>query len=289
MRFTLQAKDKSGTAARCGIIETDHGRIETPIFMPVGTVGSVKGVYHRDLEDDIGAEIILGNTYHLYLRPGPDIIRQAGGLHKFISWDKPILTDSGGYQVFSLAQCRKLTAEGCEFQSHIDGSRHLFTPENNVDTQRIIGADIIMALDECCPGDANFKYASDSLDLTLRWLKRCIARFDSTEPLYGHHQAFFPIVQGCIYPELRRKSAELATLRGPPLETSVGEPTELMYQMIEEVHRSCLRISRVIDARAPGQYSGGNSPRIDSDCVMPTDAMECSFKRRYHQYTQPQS
>lgn len=277
MRFTLQAKDKSGTVARCGVIETDHGRIETPIFMPVGTVGSVKGVYHRDLEDDIGAEIILGNTYHLYLRPGLDIIRQAGGLHKFISWNKPILTDSGGYQVFSLAQCRKLTAEGCEFQSHIDGSRHLFTPENNVDTQRIIGADIIMALDECCPGDADFKYASDSLNLTLKWLKRCIARFDSTEPLYGHHQAFFPIVQGCIYPELRRKSAEeLAALDREGYAIgglSVGEPTELMYQMIEEVHP-------ILPQDKPRYLMGVGTPAnileaiargIDMfDCVMPT-------------------
>ena len=277
MKFTLQAKDNSGTAARCGVIETDHGNIETPIFMPVGTVGSVKGVYHRDLKDDIGAKIILGNTYHLYLRPGLDILHQAGGVHKFISWDKPILTDSGGYQVFSLAQCRKLTDERYEFQSHIDGSKHIFTPENNVDIQRIIGADIIMALDECCPGDADFRYASESLDLTLKWLKRCIARFDSTEPLYGHHQTFFPIVQGCIYPDLRRKAAEELTAldrEGYAIGgLSVGEPTELMYQMIEEVHP-------ILPQDKPRYLMGVGTPAnileaiargIDMfDCVMPT-------------------
>jgi queuine tRNA-ribosyltransferase len=277
MRFTLQAKDKSGTAARCGVMETDHGRIETPIFMPVGTVGSVKGVYHRDLEEDIGAEIILGNTYHLYLRPGLDILSQAGGLHKFISWDKPILTDSGGYQVFSLAQCRKLTDEGYEFQSHIDGSRHIFTPENNIDIQRIIGADIIMALDECCPGEADYKYASDSLDLTLKWLKRCIARFDGTEPLYGHHQAFFPIVQGCIYPDLRRKAAEELTAldrEGYAIGgLSVGEPTELMYQMIEEVHPILPRDKPryLMGVGTPANILEAIARGIDMfDCVMPT-------------------
>ncbi|HOG42192.1 MAG TPA: tRNA guanosine(34) transglycosylase Tgt, partial [Bacteroidales bacterium] len=243
----------------------------------VGTVGSVKGVYHRDLEEDIGAQIILGNTYHLYLRPGPDILRQAGGLHNFISWEKPILTDSGGFQVFSLAQCRKLTDEGYEFQSHIDGSKHLFTPENNVDIQRIIGADIIMALDECCPGDADCRYAAESLDLTMKWLKRCIARFDSTEPLYGHHQAFFPIVQGCIYPDLRRKAAEELTAldrEGYAIGgLSVGEPTELMYQMIEEVHP-------ILPQDKPRYLMGVGTPAnilesiargIDMfDCVMPT-------------------
>ena len=191
--FQLTARDP-GSAARAGVISTDHGEIRTPIFMPVGTVGSVKGVYHRDLEEDIRAEIILGNTFHLYLRPGLDTLRKAGGLHKFTSWDRPILTDSGGVQVFSLAQSRKLTEEGCIFQSHIDGSRHIFTPENNVDTQRIIGADIVMALDECCPGDADYKYAAKSLGLTQRWLDRCVRHFDETEPLYGYRQAFFPIV-----------------------------------------------------------------------------------------------
>ena len=183
MKFVKIAAD-SQSSARCGIITTDHGQIETPIFMPVGTVGSVKGVYHRDLKEDIKAQIILGNTYHLYLRPGLDTLKAAGGLHKFISWDKPILTDSGGFQVFSLTGIRKLTPDGCTFSSHIDGSRHTFTPENNVDTQRIIGADIMMALDECCPGDADYNYAKKSLEMTQSWLERYLKRFDETEPLY---------------------------------------------------------------------------------------------------------
>ena len=196
MKFTLEHKD-AGSAARTGVIQTDHGQIHTPVFMPVGTVGSVKGVYHRDLKEDIGAEIILGNTYHLYLRPGLDILKAAGGLHKFENWDRPILTDSGGFQVFSLTGIRKLTPDGCTFQSHIDGSRHTFTPENNVDTQRIIGADIMMALDECCPGDADHSYALKSLNLTKSWLERYARRFAETEPLYGYSQTFFPIIQGC--------------------------------------------------------------------------------------------
>ena len=197
MKFQVQATDPS-TSARCGLLETAHGNIETPIFMPVGTVGSVKGVYHRDLRSDIGAQIILGNTYHLYLRPGLEILRKAGGLHAFTTWDRPILTDSGGFQVFSLTKIRKITEEGCTFQSHIDGSRHMFTPENNVDTQRIIGADIMMALDECCPGDADYEYARKSLHLTQRWLERYARHFDETEPLYGYEQQFFPILQGCV-------------------------------------------------------------------------------------------
>ena len=198
------------SAARAGKISTDHGEIQTPIFMPVGTVGSVKGVYHRDLENDIKAQIILGNTYHLYLRPGLDTLFKAGGLHKFEHWDRPILTDSGGFQVFSLAPIRKLTEEGCKFSSHIDGSKHIFTPENNVDTQRIIGADIMMALDECCPGDADIRYATKSLKLTQGWLERFAKHFDETEPLYGYQQVMFPIIQGCIYPELRRQAVEHA-------------------------------------------------------------------------------
>ena len=193
MTFKLTATDP-GSSARCGIITTDHGQIETPIFMPVGTVGSVKGIYHRDLVEDIKAEIILGNTYHLYLRPGLDILRKAGGLHKFEHWDRPILTDSGGFQVFSLTQMRKLTPDGCTFRSHIDGSKHCFTPENNVDTQRIIGADIMMALDECCPGDASYEYAKKSLKLTQSWLERYLKHFDETEPLYGYSQTVFPIM-----------------------------------------------------------------------------------------------
>src|SRR5574344_3146314 len=207
MKFQLLSKDPH-SAARTGVITTDHGEIHTPIFMPVGTVGSVKGVYHHDLKDDIRAEIILGNTYHLYLRPGLDILRAAGGLHKFESWDRPILTDSGGFQVFSLSPIRKLTEDGCIFRSHIDGSKHVFTPENNVDTQRLIGSDIIMALDECTPGNADYNYALKSLKLTQRWLERGVAHFKNSTPLYGDNQFYFPIIQGCIYPELRRMAAE---------------------------------------------------------------------------------
>lgn len=276
MEFTLLKKD-SATNARLGIIETDHGKIETPIFMPVGTVGSVKGVYHKDLKEDIGAQIILGNTYHLYLRPGLDILRQAGGLHRFTSWDRPILTDSGGFQVFSLAQSRKLTEEGCIFQSHIDGSRHIFTPENNVDTQRIIGADIIMALDECCPGDAEYKYAQKSLSLTQRWLERCVKRFDETEPLYGYRQTFFPIVQGCVYPDLRKRAAEHAVALGREGYAigglAVGEPTEKMYEMVELLHP-------LLPEDKPRYLMGVGTPSnlleniargVDMfDCVMPT-------------------
>ena len=238
MKFSISAKDPH-SSARCGTLETAHGTVHTPIFMPVGTVGSVKGVYHRDLKDDIRAEIILGNTYHLYLRPGLDTLRAAGGLHKFESWDRPILTDSGGFQVFSLSPIRKLTPEGCTFRSHIDGSKHVFTPENNVDTQRIIGADIMMALDECCPGDADHSYARKSLDLTKSWLERYAARFSETEPLYGYDQCFFPIVQGCVYPDLRREAADHAVQFGADGYAigglAVGEPTEKMYEMLELV------------------------------------------------------
>ena len=276
MKFTLIGKDIR-SEARIGLIETDHGKIETPIFMPVGTVGSVKGVYHKDLREDIKAQIILGNTYHLYLRPGLDILRRAGGLHRFTSWDRPILTDSGGFQVFSLAQSRKLTEDGCIFQSHIDGSRHIFTPENNVDTQRIIGADIIMALDECCPGDADYKYAEKSLRLTERWLARCVRRFDETEPLYGYSQTFFPIVQGCVYPDLRRKAAEnVASLGREGCAIgglAVGEPTEKMYEMLEIVHP-------ILPQDKPRYLMGVGTPAnlleaiargVDMfDCVMPT-------------------
>ncbi|MBQ0024278.1 MAG: tRNA guanosine(34) transglycosylase Tgt [Bacteroidales bacterium] len=276
MKFTLLGKDRE-SEARLGLIETDHGQIRTPIFMPVGTVGSVKGVYHRDLNEDIKAQIILGNTYHLYLRPGLDILRAAGGVHKFTSWEKPVLTDSGGFQVFSLAQSRKITEEGCIFQSHIDGSRHIFTPENNVDTQRVIGADIIMALDECCPGDADRRYAEKSLRLTQRWLERCLRRFDETEPLYGYSQTFFPIVQGCVYPDLRREAAEHAVSfdrEGYAIGgLAVGEPTEKMYQMIEVLHP-------ILPKDKPRYLMGVGTPSnlleaiargVDMfDCVMPT-------------------
>ena len=276
MDFRLISTDRESNA-RAGVLTTDHGSIETPIFMPVGTVGSVKGVYHRDLREDIGAQIILGNTYHLYLRPGLDTLKAAGGLHKFTTWDRPILTDSGGFQIFSLTGIRKLTPEGCTFQSHIDGSRHTFTPENNVDTQRIIGADIMMALDECCPGDADRKYAEKSLKLTQNWLERYAARFRETEPLYGYNQTFFPIIQGCVYPDLRVKAAEHAlkysdvgiAIGG----LAVGEPTEQMYEMIETLHP-------VIPAGKARYLMGVGTPEnileaiergVDMfDCVMPT-------------------
>ena len=276
MKFTLSCKDP-GSSARCGVIDTDHGRIETPIFMPVGTVGSVKGVYHRDLKEDIGAEIILGNTYHLYLRPGLETLRQAGGLHKFENWDLPILTDSGGFQVFSLTGIRKLSEEGCTFQSHIDGSRHIFTPENNVDTQRSIGADIIMALDECCPGDADAGYAARSLGLTKRWLERFARRFNETEPLYGYEQTFFPIIQGCVYPKLRVEAAEHAlqyatsgiSIGG----LAVGEPTEQMYEMIEVLDPVIPQgIARyLMGVGTPANILEAIARGIDMfDCVMPT-------------------
>ncbi len=276
MRFTKTAQDL-GSSARCGIITTDHGEIQTPIFMPVGTVGSVKGVYHRDLKEDIGAQIILGNTYHLYLRPGLDILKAAGGLHKFISWDRPILTDSGGFQVFSLSGIRKLTPDGCTFSSHIDGSRHTFTPENNVDTQRIIGADIMMALDECCPGDADFEYARKSLEMTQSWLERYLKRFDETEPLYGYSQTVFPIVQGCVYPELRKRAVEHAVafdrdgyaIGG----LAVGEPVEKMYEMLELV---CPLLPDdkpryLMGVGTPANILEGIARGVDMfDCVMPT-------------------
>ena len=276
MKFTLGHKDAC-TGARTGLIETDHGAIRTPIFMPVGTVGSVKGVYHRDLKEDIGAEIILGNTYHLYLRPGLDVLRAAGGLHKFENWDRPILTDSGGFQVFSLAPIRKLKPEGCTFASHIDGSRHTFTPENNVDTQRVIGADICMALDECCPGDADHAYALKSLRLTQSWLDRFAARFADTDPLYGYSQTFFPIVQGCIYPDLRRDAVAHAVSLGADGYAigglAVGEPTEKMYEMLDLV---CPLLPEdrpryLMGVGTPANILEGIARGVDMfDCVMPT-------------------
>ena len=276
MNFELRSTDPA-SSARLGRITTDHGTIDTPIFMPVGTVGSVKGVFHKDLKEDVRAQIILGNTYHLYLRPGLDILRRAGGLHAFTSWDRPILTDSGGFQVFSLAQSRKPTEEGCLFQSHIDGSRHIFTPENNVDTQRIIGADIVMALDECCPGDADYKYAAKSLGLTQRWLERCIRRFDETEPLYGYSQTFFPIVQGCVYPDLRLRAAEHAlsfNREGYAIGgLAVGEPTEKMYQMLELLHPVLPsdKPRYLMGVGTPANLLEGIARGVDMfDCVMPT-------------------
>ena len=276
MKFQLLSKDPH-SAARTGALTTDHGEIHTPIFMPVGTVGTVKGVYHHDLKDDIKAEIILGNTYHLYLRPGLDTLKAAGGLHKFESWDRPILTDSGGFQVFSLSPIRKLTPEGCTFRSHIDGSKHQFTPENNVDTQRIIGADIMMALDECCPGDADRAYAKKSLELTKGWLERYAARFRQSEPLYGYEQTFFPIIQGCVYPDLRVEAAEHAlqyadvgiAIGG----LAVGEPTETMYEMLEVLNPVIPqdKARYLMGVGTPANILEGIARGVDMfDCVMPT-------------------
>jgi queuine tRNA-ribosyltransferase len=276
LNFTISAKDEA-CEARCGTLQTAHGEVNTPIFMPVGTLATVKGVFHRDLEREIGAEIILGNTYHLYLRPGTEILEAAGGIHKFSAWQKPVLTDSGGFQVFSLAANRKLKEEGCVFQSHIDGSRHLFTPENVVDTQRSIGADIIMALDECPPGTADFAYAKKSLALTQRWLERGWQRMQTTEPRYGYAQTFFPIVQGCVYADLRRQAAEHAVSLGAEGYAigglAVGEPPEQMYEMIEVT--TC-----ILPADKPRYLMGVGTPEnileavargVDMfDCVMPT-------------------
>ncbi len=276
MDFKIDAT-APGSEARAGEITTDHGRIPTPIFMPVGTVGSVKAVHAHELKEDIDAKIILGNTYHLYLRPGLDVLRKAGGLHKFNSWDRPILTDSGGFQVFSLAANRKLREEGAWFRSHIDGSKHLFTPEGVVDIERTIGADIMMALDECPPGTADYEYAKNSLGLTLRWLQRGWKRYQETEGLYGYNQAYFPIVQGCVYPDLRRESARFVADLGADGNAigglAVGEPTEKMYEMIEIVNE-------ILPKEKPRYLMGVGTPAnileaIDRgvdmmDCVMPT-------------------
>ena len=276
MKYQLVATNKD-TKARAGVISTDHGDIETPIFMPVGTVGAVKAVHMHELRSDVKAQIILGNTYHLYLRPGMDIIERAGGLHKFNTWDKPILTDSGGVQVFSLSENRKLKEEGAAFRSHIDGSKHLFTPEKVVDIQRSIGSDIMMALDECPPGTSDYQYAEKSLRLTQRWLKRGWQRFNETSPLYGHSQAFFPIVQGCVYADLRRDSAKFVADLGAEGNAigglAVGEPTEAMYDMIEVVNE-------ILPEDKPRYLMGVGTPAnileaIDRgvdmmDCVMPT-------------------
>ena len=263
--------------ARAGKIYTSHGEIETPVFMPVGTAGTVKGVQFRDLKEDIKANIILGNTYHLYLRPGIDIVEQAGGLHRFIGWEWPILTDSGGFQVFSLGDIRKISEEGAKFQSHIDGSRHIFTPENVIDIQRSIGADIIMAFDECTPGDADYKYARKSLELTNRWLERCVSRFNETVPKYAYPQSLFPIVQGCVYSDLRIKAAEKVASFGSDGFAigglSVGEEEEVMYKMIEVVNN-------ILPQNKPRYLMGVGTPvnileAIDRgvdmfDCVLPT-------------------
>jgi queuine tRNA-ribosyltransferase len=276
MFFKLQHTD-SGSKARAGVVTTHHGEIETPIFMPVGTVGTVKGVHQSELKEDVNADIILGNTYHLYLRPGTDILEKAGGLHQFMNWQRPILTDSGGFQVYSLGDIRKITEEGAKFKSHIDGSRHLFTPEGVMDIQRKIGADIIMAFDECTPYPCDLKYATDSMHLTHRWLDRCIMRIDETEPLYGYQQALFPIVQGSTYPELRKQSAEYIAQKNCVGNAigglSVGEPHEDMYAMTELV-------CDILPTEKPRYLMGVGTPAnilesialgVDMfDCVMPT-------------------
>ncbi len=274
--FTLQHTD-TNSAARAGSIETDHGTIETPIFMPVGTVGSVKAVHLREIKDDINAQIILGNTYHLYLRPGLEVLEAAGGLHKFNGIDRPILTDSGGFQVFSLTGIRKLTEDGCEFRSHIDGSKHFFSPERVMDIERTIGADIIMAFDECPPGTADYAYAQNSLMLTHNWLERCVTQFNSTLPKYGYHQALFPIVQGCIYKDLRQESARFVTdldAEGYAIGgLAVGEPTDVMYEMIEVVNDILPQAKPryLMGVGTPVNILEGIERGVDMfDCVMPT-------------------
>ncbi|MCQ2195990.1 MAG: tRNA guanosine(34) transglycosylase Tgt [Bacteroidaceae bacterium] len=276
MKFQLQHTDAESNA-RAGLLTTDHGTIETPIFMPVGTAGTVKGVLQRDLKDEVKAQIILGNTYHLYLRPGTQVLEKAGGLHKFNGWDRPILTDSGGFQVFSLTGIRKLKEEGCEFRSHIDGSKHFFTPEGVMDIERSIGADIMMALDECPPGTSDFDYAKKSLGLTHRWLDRCIKRFNETEPKYGYQQSLFPIVQGCTFPELRRQSAEFVASKecdGNAIGgLAVGEPAEVMYEMIEVVNEILPKDKPryLMGVGTPANLLEGIERGIDMfDCVMPT-------------------
>ncbi|AMM50335.1 queuine tRNA-ribosyltransferase [Rufibacter sp. DG15C] len=276
MTFDLVAKDPA-SKARAGELTTAHGTIQTPIFMPVGTAGTVKAVHQRELKEDVKAQIILGNTYHLYLRPGLNVLEKAGGLHKFNGWDRPILTDSGGYQVFSLSGTRKIIEDGVKFRSHIDGSSHLFTPENVMDTQRTIGADIIMAFDECTPYPCDYNYAKNSMDRTHRWLQRCIDRFDSTEPKYGYEQTLFPIVQGSTYKDLRIQSAEMIASKNRPGNAigglSVGEPAEMMYEMTELV-------CDILPADKPRYLMGVGTPAnilenialgVDMfDCVLPT-------------------
>ena len=276
MKYSIEAKDAL-SKARAGVLETPHGEIQTPIFMPVGTIGSVKAVTQQDLKEDIEAQIILGNTYHLYLRPGTQILEQSGGLHKFMNWDRPILTDSGGYQVYSLSKNRKINPEGVVFKSHIDGSKHTFTPENVMDIQRSIGADIIMAFDECPPYPCDKTYARESLHITNQWLDRCFRRLDETTPLYGHEQALFPIVQGSIFPDLRKESAEYIANKGAFGNAigglSVGEPHEMMYEMTDLV-------CSILPADKPRYLMGVGTPAnilecialgVDMfDCVMPT-------------------
>ncbi len=277
MKFNITHNDKK-SKARAGIFSTEHGNIETPIFMPVGTVGSVKAVHQTELDKDIKAQIILGNTYHLYLRPGIDILEQAGGLHKFINWQKPILTDSGGYQVFSLSEMRKITDEGVIFRSHIDGSKHLFTPENVVDIQRIIGADIIMAFDECTPYPAKYEYAKKSMMLTHKWLERGLKKFDESEPKYGYKQNFFPIVQGSVYKDLRVQAAETIASYNRAGNAigglSVGEPIEMMYEMLEIVNN-------ILPIDKPRYLMGVGTPiNILESIALGTDMFDCVMPTR---------
>ena len=276
MQFQLLHTDNY-SKARAGLITTGHGTIETPIFMPVGTQGAVKAVHINELKNDIHAEIILGNTYHLYLRPGTEILEQAGGLHRFNGWNLPILTDSGGFQVFSLTASREIAEKGVEFRSHIDGSKHLFTPEKVIDIQRSIGADIIMAFDECTPGDADYRYAEKSLALTERWLDRCITRFNETENKYGYEQSLFPIVQGCVYPDLRRKAAENVASKNAAGNAigglAVGEPVEKMYEMIELVNEilPCDKPRYLMGVGTPANLLEAIERGVDMfDCIMPT-------------------
>ena len=276
MEFKLLHTD-SGSKARAGELITAHGKIETPIFMPVGTVGSVKAVQIPDLVTDVKAQIILGNTYHLYLRPGLDVLEKAGGLHKFNSWERPILTDSGGFQVFSLKDIRKMNEDGVEFRSHIDGSKHFFSPERVMDIERSIGADIIMAFDECTPGTADYNYAKKSMERTHRWLDRCIARLAETEPKYGYEQQLFPIVQGCVYPDLRRISAEYIASKNCAGNAigglAVGEPAEKMYEMIEVVNEILPtdKPRYLMGVGTPANILEGIERGVDMfDCVMPT-------------------
>ena len=277
MKFTLQHTD-SKSNARAGLIETAHGDIKTPIFMPVGTLGTVKGVHQKELENEVKAQIILGNTYHLYLRPGTDILQQAGGLHQFIGWQHPMLTDSGGYQVYSLSAIRKITEEGVTFQSHIDGSKHFFTPENIMDIQRTIGADIIMAFDECPPYPCEYEYAKTSMLLTHRWLKRCCDRFDATQGWYGYEQTLFPIVQGSTYDDLRRQSAE--TIASMEREgnaiggVSVGEPAEDMYRIADNV-------CQILPKDKPRYLMGVGTPVNILECIaLGVDMFDCVLPSR---------
>ncbi|MBR4850937.1 MAG: tRNA guanosine(34) transglycosylase Tgt [Tidjanibacter sp.] len=276
MKFTLQHTDPA-SRARAGLIETAHGPIETPIFMPVGTAATVKGIFHRDLRDDVEAQIILANTYHLYMRPGMEIIEKAGGVHRFSTWDRPMLTDSGGFQVFSLAARRKITEEGVRFSSHIDGSKHIFTPENVIDTERTIGADIMMAFDECPDGRSDYRYAARSLAMTQRWLDRCFNQYERTQPKYGYHQSLFPIVQGCTFPDLRASAAEFVKQYNADGYAigglAVGEPAPVMYEMIEVVN-DILPTDRpryLMGVGTPINILEGIERGVDMfDCVMPT-------------------